>query len=75
MFFRALFNVVSLLLPAKIRQRIHFVSNISEVPIETSEMLVEHGGQCNHNQVEWVQNQIQRERDGTITSLSDCYVE
>ena len=68
-----MFKVISLLIPAKLRERIHFVSDISEVPIETNEMLVEHGGQCNHNQVDWVQKHIQRERDGTMTSLSDCY--
>ena len=68
-----MFKVISLLIPAKLRERIHFVSDISEVPIEANEMLVEHGGQCNHNQADWVQKHIQRENDGAMTSLSDCY--
>ena len=61
-------------MPPKLRARVHFVSDISEVPIETSQLLVEHGGERNHNQSEWVQKQLEREMDGTITSLSDCYV-
>ena len=69
-----MFNVISLLMPAKLRERTHFVSDISEIPIETSQLLVEHGGERNHNQSEWVQKHMEREMDGTITSMSDCYV-
>jgi hypothetical protein len=76
-FFRVLFSVASpLIIPAKIRQRVHFVDSMNEVyeVIDQEEMLEEHGGKRVHDTRVWVAKQMQREENGTLESLGDCTV-
>jgi len=75
-FFPALFSVVSLLMPAKVRSRVKFVKDMSQVyaAIDREQLLEEHGGKRVYDGKEWVRNQIKREQDGTMHSLKDCLV-
>lgn len=76
-FFKALFAGVGLLMiPAKLRSRMHFVKDIDEVykVIDKDQMLEEHGGKRKHDAKEWVARQMAREADGSIESLGDCSV-
>ena len=75
-FFRGLFRVVSLLMPAKLRARTHFVNDINEIyaVIDQDQLLEEHGGKRKHDSIQWVDSQIQRELNGTMQSLRDCSV-
>ena len=74
-FVRGLFKAISLMLPSKVRQRIFFVSNMSDVlkHIDQDQLLEEHGGKVQHDQKEWVAQQIKREEDGTMESLTECF--
>ena len=74
LFVRGLFKVVSLTFPSKVRARMHFVSDMSEVlkAIDQDSLLPEHGGKVDHDQKKWVESQIKRETDGTMQSLEDC---
>lgn len=74
MFVRALFKVVSLAFPSKVRNRIHFVSSLEDVLqfIDQEKLLEEHGGQLKHDQKAWVAKQVEREMDSTMESLADC---
>lgn len=69
MFFWGFFKIVSIFMPQKIKQRIHLVKDLSEVPIEPDEFLVEHGGKREYNSKEWVEAQIQREKNGSISTF------
>lgn len=73
-FFRAIFSLVSLLIPAKLRGRIHFVDSLDNVYeiIDQDEMLEEHGGKRTHDAKAWVASQMEREQNGTMESLGDC---
>lgn len=76
-FFRAMFAVVStIIIPAKMRQRVHFVNSMEEVykVIDQEEMLEEHGGTRVHDTVAWVTEQMEREENGSVESLGDCTV-
>lgn len=76
-FFRGLFSVMSpLIIPAKMRQRMHFVDSLEAVyeVIDQDEMLEEHGGKRQHDVSAWVATQMEREANGTIESLGDCVV-
>ena len=74
LFVRALFKVISLTFPSKLRSRMHFVSDMTDVlkAIDQDSLLPEHGGKIEHDQKEWVEKQIEREMDGTLESLEDC---
>lgn len=76
LFFRGMFRVMSLMMPAKIRKRFHFVSDIEEVykVIEKDMLLEEHGGKRAHDSSEWVYGQIEREASGSVCSLKECYM-
>jgi len=75
LFFRLLFNtLVGMAMPKKLRDRTNFVSSIDEVPIETSELLEEHGGERVHNQKAWVESHMKREKDGSMASVLDAIV-
>lgn len=75
-FFRAIFGIVSLMMPTKLRQRVHFVNSLEDVyeVIDQDEMLEEHGGKRTHDAQAWVASQMEREQNGTIESLGDCGV-
>lgn len=75
-FFRVLFKGVSLMLPSKLKSRIHFVDSLEEVhaAIEQEQLLEEHGGKRTYSSKDWIDAQEKREEDGTLESLSDCYV-
>ena len=70
LFFRALFSGVSLLLPSKLRKRVHFVKGKKDIPINSDSFLMEHGGKREHDAKEWVQRQIKNESDSNTSSLS-----
>lgn len=74
-FFRALFSVVStLLMPAKLRSRIHFVDDLTDIyeVIDKDQLLEEHGGKRKHDSSHWVNQQMKREADGSMVSLAEC---
>ena len=73
---RGMFSVISMLMPAKLRKRFHFVSSIEEVydVIERETLLEEHGGKRVHDSAEWVVAQMQREESGSVCSLKECFV-
>ena len=73
-FFWAFFKVASLMFPAKLRQRVQFVSSLADVyeAIDQEELLVEHGGKREHDQRAWTEAHLQREADDdNFESLSD----
>lgn len=76
LFFRGIFSVISLMLPAKLRARTHFFKDIKEVYeiIDKDQLLVEHGGKRMHDSSQWVADQIHREENGTLDSLKDCAI-
>ena len=69
-FFFAIFKIVSLLMPVKLRQRIHFLKDLSEIPISKDNLLPEHGGTKEFDVKQWVQEQIEREKNDSISSLA-----
>ena len=73
---RGMFSVISMLMPAKLRKRFHFVSSIEEVydVIERETLLEEHGGKRVHDSAEWVAAQMEREENGSVCSLKECFV-
>ena len=72
-FFKMMFQVVSLMMPKKLRDRTNFVSSFDDIPINKEDMLVEHGGKRQWNQQEWVELQMQREKEGSQTSILDSF--
>uniref|UniRef100_A0A7S3LRN4 CRAL-TRIO domain-containing protein n=1 Tax=Aplanochytrium stocchinoi TaxID=215587 RepID=A0A7S3LRN4_9STRA len=52
-FFKTMFKVISMILPAKLRARVHFVNDISLLHqvINKADLLEEHGGNVKHDQV------------------------
>lgn len=75
MFFRGFFKIISrLLMPAKLRGRIQFVDEIEDIykVIDRDQLLEEHGGNRKHESAVWVQQQIEREVDGSMVSLAEC---
>ena len=73
--FRGMFSMIQVMMPPKLRKRFHFVSSIDEVyeVIDTDLLLEEHGGKRVHESSEWVASQMQRESNGTVCSLKECY--
>ena len=73
-FFRGIFRMMSLIMPAKLKQRTHFVDSLEQVYeiIDKEEMLEEHGGTRTHDANEWVAKQMEREEKGVLESLGDC---
>jgi hypothetical protein len=71
-FFYAAFKVVSLMMPSKLRNRVHFLKKLEDAYefIDQDQMLEEHGGQRQHDQIAWVAAHIARERCGEVESLS-----
>jgi hypothetical protein len=61
---------------AKLRLRTHFVTSMDDIylVIPQEEMQQEHGGNRNFDIHEWVDTHIQREQDGTVQSLRDCFL-
>jgi hypothetical protein len=72
LFFRVFFSVFSLMLPTKIRERVRFVSSMSEVHevIDQEQLLSEHGGSRTHDTAAWVSNHVAREASGELPSRS-----
>ena len=64
--FQGPLQVVKLLMPSKIRSRLHTVSNLSEVHevIDPAALLVEHGGTTDYKPEEWVKSQMDFEAGG-----------
>lgn len=52
-FFKGVFKIVSMLMPAKIRARVYFLKDISEFYdiVDQNSLLEEYGGTQNHDQV------------------------
>ena len=73
-FVRGLFQVLSLMLPSKVRKRITFVGNMAEILkyIDQDQLLEEQGGKVQDNQKEWIAQHVKRETDGTMESLAEC---
>lgn len=73
-FVRTMFNVVFYLMPSKVRSRFHFVDDISQIHdvIDKKYLLPEHGGTLQHDQKEWVTQQMKREMEGSMESLFEC---
>ena len=67
--------MIQLAMPLKLRKRFHFVSDIDEVyeVIDKDLLLEEHGGKRVHESSEWVALQMQRESNGSVISLQECY--
>ena len=74
--FRGMFGVISLMMPAKLRKRFHFVSSVEEVydAIDKEMLLEEHGGARAHDAAAWVASQVEREESGSMCSLKECFV-
>jgi hypothetical protein len=72
-FFKAIFKVVSLMLPSKLRARIVFLKKLEDLReyIDQDMLLEEHGGQRHHDQKDWVARSMERERSGEFHSLSE----
>ena len=71
-FFKGFFTMISsLLLPKKVKERVHYVNSIEDVHtiIDKDLLLVEHGGMLEYNADAWIQTQIQREESGDWTSV------
>lgn len=75
LFVRGLFKVISITFLSKVRARMHFVGDINEIlkAIDQDSLLPEHGGKVEHDQKEWMENQIKRETDGELLSLEGCF--
>ena len=75
-FFKAMFNVIQLLMPAKLRARFHFIDKLEDIyeVIDKEQLLEEHGGRRVHDSSLWVAVQMQREADGAVCSLQECFV-
>jgi len=74
-FFYPMFNVMSaMFFSAKLRSRTHFIKSVEEIyeVIDSEKLLVEHGGTLDFDSSAWVETQIQREKDGSMTSLYSC---
>lgn len=73
--FKGMFSMIQLAMPPKLRKRFHFVSDIDEVyeVIDKDLLLEEHGGKRVHESSEWVALQMQRESNGSVISLQECY--
>jgi hypothetical protein len=73
-FFRPFFRIVShLLMPKKVRERVHFIDDLSEVEsiIDTDSLLTELGGKLVWSSYDWVEENKQEELSGTMKSLTD----
>jgi len=68
-FFHGLFKVLSIMFPPKLKQRIHFVKSLKDVPINAEDFLVEHGGKRVYDTKAWIQTQIERENEDDKNSL------
>mmetsp|Transcript_4371 Transcript_4371/g.12321 ORF Transcript_4371/g.12321 Transcript_4371/m.12321 type:complete len:271 (+) Transcript_4371:101-913(+) len=73
--FKGMFAMIQLAMPPKLRKRFHFVSSIDEVyeVIDKDLLLEEHGGKRIHESSEWVALQMQRESNGSVISLEECF--
>lgn len=70
-FFKSFFAVVSLLLPKKLKQRMHYVEKIEDMyeVIDQELLLVEHGGKSTFDTEAWMAKQIERETSGEQTTI------
>ena len=75
LFFWGFFKVMSVMFPAKLRQRTHFLKKLEDVYeiIDQNQLLLEHGGSRQHDQTQWVRMQIEREISGAVVSLKECF--
>mmetsp|Transcript_25238 Transcript_25238/g.51515 ORF Transcript_25238/g.51515 Transcript_25238/m.51515 type:complete len:257 (+) Transcript_25238:143-913(+) len=73
--FKAMFNVIQIMMPAKLRGRFHFVDKLEDVydVIDKEQLLEEHGGNRLHDSSQWVAVQMQREVSGAVCSLQECF--
>jgi len=71
--FQPFFQVVStLVMPKKVRERVHFIDDLSEVEsiIDPEALLIELGGKLDWSSKEWTEEKKQREIDGTMKTLT-----
>jgi hypothetical protein len=73
-FFRPFFRVVStVIMPKKVRERVHFIDDLSEVEsiIDIDSLLTELGGKLVWSANDWVEESKQQELNGTMKSLTN----
>ena len=71
--FPTFFSVVSrIVLPKKVRQRVHFIDSLEELDevMDRDLLLPELGGKAEFSSSEWVEEQKQREENGTFVSMT-----
>ena len=71
--FHILFGIMSnLIMPKKVRERVHFIDDLSQADtiFNKESLLVELGGQLDWSVKEWVEQNKQKEIDGTFKSLT-----
>ena len=70
-FFKSLFAVISLVLPKKLKQRMHYVDSVEDMyeVIDQELLLVEHGGKSEFDTDAWVAKQIAREESGEQNTI------
>jgi len=73
-FFKAIFKVLSMAFPSKMRARIHFIDDISDIyeVIDKDSLFEEHGGKSDHDTAKWVANLAEQEKNEPIDSLYYC---
>ena len=71
--FPTFFSVASrIILPKKVRQRVHFIDSLEELDevMDRDLLLPELGGKAEFSSSEWVEEQKQREENGTLASMT-----
>jgi hypothetical protein len=72
--FHAMFGIMSnLIMPKKVRGRVHFIDDLSQADtiFDKESLLVELGGQLDWSAKDWVDDNKQREVDGSMKSLTE----
>jgi len=71
-FFKGIFTVLtSVLFPKKMKQRVHYVDSIEDIyeVVDKELLLKEHGGELEFDADTWVEEQINREKNGDLESI------
>ena len=73
--FRGFFKIVSVLMPAKLKGRVHFIDSFEELETvhkvaDPSHLLPEMGGTLEWNISDWVDEQKRKEENGEFSSLT-----
>jgi len=74
-FFRTFVSTaVMTFFPKKLKQRTHFIDSLDDLHkyINKEKLLKEHGGELDFDTKAWVENQCERERNGTRETLHEC---